>query len=110
MDDPDLGAATLEDDGTGGGGGTGRSGGGSVETWLDDEEELEARRPRGVDKAGASSSAAPGGAQKCRAAVPLFESRPKKLKNPTTTTKRREAAINAAQFQWALKQPPVVFM
>ena len=40
--DPDLGAATLEDNATGGGGGAGGfEGGGGVEDWSDDEEEEE---------------------------------------------------------------------
>nr|XP_040245537.1 serine/arginine repetitive matrix protein 1-like [Aegilops tauschii subsp. strangulata] len=69
VDDPDLGAATMEvDDATGGDGGAGGSGGGGLEDWPDDdEEENEPRRTHGADKAGASSSAAPtapGGAPK----------------------------------------------
>ena len=40
VDDPDLGAAALEDDAIGGGDGAGGSEeGGGVETWPDDDEE-----------------------------------------------------------------------
>ena len=53
VDDPDLGAAALEDTATGGVYEAGGSEEGGIETWPDDfeEEEDEPRPSRGTDKA-----------------------------------------------------------
>ena len=61
VDDPDLGAAALEDDATCGVYGVGGSEeGGGMETWPDDFEEEDApRHMRGADKVVVGSSAAP---------------------------------------------------
>ena len=61
VDDPDLGAAALEDDATGGVYRADASEeGGGVETWPDDfEEEDEPRPSRGAGKADAGPAAEP---------------------------------------------------
>ena len=70
VDDPDLGAAALEDDATGGAYGAGGSEeGGGVETWSDDfeEEDDEPRPSWGAGKVDAGPFAeltARGGTQK----------------------------------------------
>ena len=113
MDDPDLGAAALEDDTTGGVYGAGGSEeGGGVETWPDDFEEEDApRHMRGADKVVVGSSAAPSaqaGTRKRKQGTALFGSLPKKAKNPTAATRRKEAAAKAAKFQKLPKAPPMV--
>nr|XP_020160617.1 uncharacterized protein LOC109745887 [Aegilops tauschii subsp. strangulata] len=113
VDDPDLGAAALEDDAIGGGGVVGGSeDGGGLETWPDDDdEEDEPRHARGTGKADAGpsvESAARGGTRKRKQGVVLFGSAPKKTKNPTAATRRKEAAAKAAKFQKLPKAPPMV--
>nr|XP_020164787.1 tol-Pal system protein TolA-like [Aegilops tauschii subsp. strangulata] len=110
VDDPDLGAAALEDDAEEGGGGAGSSGlGAGLEDWPDDDAgEVAPRHQLGSDQPGASSSAAPdaqGGAKKRRAAPSLFGSRPKKPKGSAVATKRVEAAAKALSFRKAVKEP-----
>ena len=111
VDDPDLGAAAMEDAVVGDDaepGGTGLTA--SFEDWPDDAEVAPRRQPA-ADHQGAGSSIAPaagGGAQKCRAASGLFGSRPKKSKPSTAATKRDEAAVKAARFRKAVKQPQAV--
>ena len=113
VDDPDLGAAALEDDAIGGGDGAGGSkDGGGLETWPDDDdEEDEPRHARGAGKANVGPSAelaARGGTRKCKQGVVLFGSVPKKTKNPTAATKRKEAVAKATKFQKLPKVPPMV--
>ena len=113
LDDPDLGAAALDNDAVGGGGEAGGSGfGASFEDWPDDDEaEVVPRRQPVSDHQGAGSSVAPaarGGAQKRRAAPILFDSRPKKPKGTAAATKRDEAAAKAARFRKVVKQPQSV--
>ena len=92
IDDPDLGAAAMENAIVGDNakpGGTGLTA--SFEVWPDDAEaEVAPRRQPAADHQGASLSNAPaasGGAQKRRAASTLFGSRPKKSKASTVATK-----------------------
>ena len=113
VDDPDLGAAAMEDAVVGDDaepGGTGLTA--SFEDWPDDAEaEVTPRRQPAADHQGAGSSIAPaagGRAQKRRAASGLFGSRPKKSKASTAATKRDEAAAKAARFRKAVKQPQAV--
>ena len=113
VDDPNLGAAALEDDATGGVYEAGDSEeGGGVDTWPDDFEEEDApRHTRGADKAVAGSSAAPtaqAGTRKRKQGAALFGSVPKKAKNPTAATRRNEATAKAAKFQKLPKAPPMV--
>ena len=78
VDDPDLGAAALEDDAEGGGG---PRLGASLEDWPDDDEEVAPRHQPGAGQPGVSSSVVPdaqGGAKKRRARMTLFGSRLKK--------------------------------
>ena len=113
VDDPDLGAAAMEDAVVGD---SAEPGGSrftaSFEDWPDDfEAEVAPRRQPAADHQGAGSSIAPaagGGAQKRRAASGLFGSRPKKSKASTAATKRDEAAAKAARFRKAVKQPQAV--
>ena len=112
-DDPDLGAAALEDDATGGGDGAGGSGGGGgLEAWSDDDaEEAGQRRQPAGNRARASSSvapSAPSGAPKRRAGTQLHGARPKKPKGSAVVARREEAATKAIRFQRAMKQPSVV--
>ena len=112
VDDPDLGAAALVDDAIGGGGGAGGSEeGGSVETWPDDDDEEDELRPvRGTVNIGVGPSAGPsarGGKRKRKQGTALFGSMPKKPKNPTVTTRRKEATAKVAKFQ---RQPKVLQM
>ena len=113
VDDPDLGAAAMEDAVVGDDaepGGTRLTA--SFEDWPDDfETEVAPRRQLAADHQGAGSSIAPaasGGAQKRRAASGFFGSRPKKSKASTAATKRDEAATKAARFRKAVKQPQAV--
>ena len=113
VDNPDLGAATLEDDATGGVyGASGSKEGSGVETWPGDfEEEDEPRPSRGAGKADAGPFAEPtarGGTRKRKQGAALFGSAPKKAKNPTAATRRKEAAAKAAKFQKLPKVPPMV--
>ena len=112
-DDPDLGAAAMEDAIVGesdGAGGAGLKAG--FEDWSDDAEvEVAPRRQPAPDHQGAGSSVVPaarGGAQKHRAASTFFGSRPKKSKASTAATKRDEAAAKAARFRKAVKQPHAI--
>ena len=113
VDDPDLGAAAMEDavvgDDTEPGGSRLTA---SFEDWPDDAEaEVAPRRQPAADHQGAGLSTAPaatGGAQKRRAASTLFGSRPKKSKLSIAATKRDEAAAKAARFRKAVKQPQAV--
>ena len=112
-DDPDLGAAAMEDAIMGEGDEAGGAGlGASFEDWPDDAKaEVAPRRQPAADHQSAGLSTAPaasGGAQKRRAASTLFGSRPKKSKASTAATKRDEAAAKAARFRKALKQPEAI--
>ena len=113
VDDPDLGAAAMEEDIAGEGGEAGGSGlGAAFEDWPDDAEaEVVPRRQPAPDHQGAGPSAAPaahGGAQKRQAASTHFGSRPKKPKSTVVATKRDEAAAKAARFRKVVKQPQAV--
>ena len=113
MDDPDLGAAALDDDAVGGGGEAGGSGfTAGFDEWPDDNEADPIPRCQpSPDQQGAGPSGgltARGGAQKCRAAPTLFGGRPKKPKGSTAATKRDEAAAKAARFRKVVKQPQAV--
>ena len=113
VDDPDLGAAAMEDDFAGEGGDAGGSGlGAGFEDWPDDgEAEVIARRRPAPEHHGAGPSAGPtaqGGAQKRRAASTHFGSRPKKPKSTAAATKRDEAVAKAARFRKVVKQPQAV--
>ena len=60
VDDPDLGAAALENTATGGVYGAGGSEEGDIETWPDDDDEEDEPRPsRGASKADAGPSPEP---------------------------------------------------
>ena len=60
VDDPDLGAAALEDTATGGVYEAGGSEEGGIETWPDDDDEEDEPRPtRGAGRADAGPSAEP---------------------------------------------------
>ena len=91
-------------------GGTGPGAG--FEDWSDDDEvEAAPHRQPTLDHQGADPSAAPaarGGAQKHRAGSTFFGSRPKKSKASTVATKRDEAAVKAARFRKAVKQPQAI--
>jgi len=112
VDDPDLGVAALEDDATGGVYGAGGSEEGGIETWPDDDDEEDEPHPaRGAGRADAGPSVEPtarGGTRKRKQGVVLFGSAPKKTKNSTAATKRKEAAAKAAKYQKLPKAPPMV--
>ena len=113
VDDPDLGAAAMEEDVAGEGSEAGGSGlGASLEDWPDDAEaEVVPCRQPAPDHQSAGPSTAPalhGGAQKRRAASTYFDSRPKKPKSTAAVTKRDEAAAKAARFYKVVKQPQAV--
>ena len=84
LEDPDLGAAAMEDNTEAGGGQAGGEAGGSglgvsFDDWPDDDEAEVVARRQPASGHGAGSSAAPpawGGGQKCHAASGLFGSRP----------------------------------
>ena len=109
IDDPDLGAAALEDDAEGGGGAAGGPRlGASLEDWPDDDNEVVPRHQPGAGQPGAGSSAPPdaqGGGKKRRAETSLFGSRLKKPKGSAAATKRDEAATKVARFRKVVKQP-----
>ena len=114
VDDPDLGAAALEDDAEGGGGTAGNFRPSATFTdWPDDDTEGEVapRHRPGASQPGAGSSAAPGapgGGKKRRAVPTLFGSRPKKPKGSAAATRRDEAAAKAIRFRKEVKKPPLV--
>ena len=112
VDDPDLGAAALEDDAEGGGGTVGGPRlGASLEDWPDDDEEVAPRPRPGASHPGAGSSAAPGapgGGKKRRAGTSPFGTRPKKPRGSTVATKRDEAAAKANRFRKVVKTPQLV--
>ena len=113
VDDPDLGAAALEDDAIGGGDGAGGSEeGGSVETWPDDDNDEDEPRPaRSTTNTDAGPSTGPparGGKHKRREGAALFGSAPKKPKNPAAVTRRKEVAAKVAKYQRQLKVPVMV--
>ena len=113
IDDPDLGAAAMEDAVVGDDAEPGASRlTASFEDWPDDAEaEVTPRRQPAADHQGAGSSITPaagGGAQKRQAASGLFGSRPKKSKASTAATKRDEAAAKAVRFRKEVKKPPLV--
>ena len=91
-------------------GGTGL--GANFEEWPDEDEvEVAPHRQPAPDHQGAGSSAVPaarGGAQKRQAASTFFGSRSKKSKAFTAATKRDEAAVKAARFRKAVKQPQAI--
>ena len=82
------------------------------EDWSDDDEvEAAPHRQPTLDHQGTGPSAAPaarGGAQKRRATSTFFGSRPKKSKASVAATKRDEAAVKAACFRNAVKQPQAI--
>ena len=113
VDDPDLGAAVMEDDVTG----EGREAGGSrlgaaFEDWPDDADaEVVPHRQSAPDHQSAGPSVAPsphGGMQKRRAASTHFGNRSKKPKSTAAATKRDEAAAKAPRFRKVVKQPQAV--
>ena len=113
LDDPDLGAAALDDDAVGGGSETGGSGFiAGFDDWPDDDEaDPIPRRLPATDPKGAGPSSgltARGGAQKHRAAPNLVGGRPKKPKGSAAATKRDEAAAKVARFRKVVKQPQAV--
>ena len=113
VDDPDLGAAAMEEDVAGEGGEAGGSGlRAAFEDWPDDAKtEVVPRRQPAPDHQGEGPSAAPaphGGAQKRQAMSTHFASRPKKPKSTAAATKRDEAAAKAARFRKVVKQPKSV--
>ena len=112
VDDPDLGAAALEDDAEGGSGAAGGPRlGASLEDWPDDDEEVAPRHQPGAGQPGASSASMPdsqGGAKKRRAGTGLFGSRPKKPKGLAAVTKRDEAAAKANRFRKVVKTPQLI--
>ena len=86
--------------------------GAGLEDWADDDEvESTPHHQPALDHQGAGPFAAPaarGGVQKRRAASTYFGSRPKKSKGSTAATKRDEAAVKAARFRKAVKQPQAI--
>ena len=112
VDDPNLGAASLEDDAEGGSGAAGGPRlGASLEDWPDDDEEVTPRHQPGAGQPGASSAAAPdaqGGAKKRRAETSLFGSRPKKPKGLAAATERDEAVAKANRFRKVVKTPQLI--
>ena len=114
VDDPDLGAAALEDDAEGGGGTAGDfRPSATFADWPEDsaEGEVAPRHRPGASQPGAGSSAAPGapgGGKKRRAVPTLFGSRPKKPKGSAAATRRDEAAAKAIRFRKEVKKPPLV--
>ena len=114
VDDPDLGAAALEDDAEGGGGTAGDfRPSATFADWPNDDAEGEVapRHRPGASQPGAGSSAtpgAPGGGKKRRAVPTLFGSRPKKPKGSAPATRRYEAAARAIRFLKEVKKPPLV--
>ena len=112
VDDPDLGAAALEDTATGGIYGAGGSEEGGIETWPDDDDEEDELRPsRGAGKTDAGPFTEPtarGGTRKRKQGADLFGSLPKKTKNPTGATRQKEAAAKAAKYHKLPKAPPMV--
>ena len=113
VDDPDLGAAALEDDAEGGGSEAGGPRlGASFEDWPgDDVGEVAPSQQPGAGQPGASSSAAPdaqGGTKKRRAAPSLFGSRTKKPKGSAAATKRDKVAAKANHFRKEVKTPQLV--
>ena len=104
VDDPDLGAAALEDNAIGGGAVAGGSEeGGSIKTWPDDDDKEDEPRPaRGAGKADVGPSTEPtarGGTRKRKQGATLFGSAPKKAKNLTAVTRRKEAAATVAKYK-----------
>ena len=86
--------------------------GAGLEDWADDDEvEAAPHRQPVLDHQGTGPSAAlaaRGGAQKRWAASTYFGNRPKKSKGSTAATKRDEAAVKAARFRKAVKQPQAI--
>ena len=112
VDDPDLGAAALEDTATGGVYGAGGSEELGIDTWPDDDDDKDEPRPsRCAGKADAGPSAEPtarGGMRKRKQGAALFGSAPKKPKNPSAATKQKEVAMKAAKYQKLPKAPSMV--
>ena len=113
VDDPDLGAAALEDTATGGVYEAGGSEEGGIETWPDEEEEEEEPRPaRAAGRSDAGPSVEPtarGGTRKRKQGAILFGNTPKKAKNPAAATRRKEATAKAAKYQKLPKVPSMVW-
>ena len=111
VDDPDLGAAALEDTTTGGVYEACGSEEVGIESWPDDnEDEEESCLARGAGKVDAGPSGEPtarGGARKHKQGAALFGSAPKKPKNPSAVTRQKEAAAKVAKFH---RQPKVPLM
>ena len=86
--------------------------GAGLEDWAgDDEVEAAPHRQPALDHQGTGPSAAPaarGGAPKYWAASTFFGSRSKKSKASMAVTKRDEAAMKAARFLKAVKQPQAI--
>ena len=116
LEDPDLGAAAMDDNTEPGGGQAGGEAGGSghgvtFDDWPDDDEAEVVPRRQPASGRGAGSSAAPpgrGGGEKRRAAQGLFGSRTKKPRGGAAATRREEAAAKAARFRKAVKKPQTV--
>ena len=112
LEDPDLGAAAMDDNTEAAGGEAGGSGFGvSFDDWPDDDEAEVVPRRQPASSHGAGSSTAPlarGGGKKRRAAPGLFGSRPKKPRGGAAATRREEAAAKTARFRKAVKQPQTV--
>ena len=106
IDDPDLGAATMEADAEGGG--EGADGGfrpsATFADWPDDDADGEVA-PRHQPRA---SLAGQGGAKRRHAGPSSLGGKPKKFKGAATTTKREEAAAKANRFRKEVKRPPLV--
>ena len=102
----------MEDTETGGVYEAGSSEEGNIETWPDDEEEEEETCPaQGSGRSDAGPSVEPtarGGTRKRKQGAVLFGGAPKKAKNPTAATRRKEAAAKASKFQKLPKAPPLV--
>ena len=83
-----------------------------MEAWPDiDEDEDEPRPARSSATTGAGPSSGPlarGSKRKRKQGTALFGSMPKKPKNPTVTTRRKEATAKVAKFQRQPKAPPMV--
>ena len=106
----------MDDDVELGGGQAGSKAGGSglsvtFDDWPDDDEaEVVPHRQPASGRGAGSSAALParGGGQKRRAAQGLFGSRTKKPRGGAAATRREEAAVKAARFHKAVKQPQTV--
>nr|XP_020188432.1 uncharacterized protein LOC109774127 [Aegilops tauschii subsp. strangulata] len=116
VDDPDLGAASMEEHDAAGGGGEGvggsAGGGGDVRDWPDDDEggNKQCHIPE-AGRTGVGSSTTPtaaAGVPKHRADARLFGSRPSKKARATVAATKRQEAAKAAAIRKGPKQRPMV--